>query len=402
MTRRHLIATSLYLMLTITGFSILLSSCSKGQGTNPQGEVPELPVRTLVASDFSLDNSYPAVFSGENDAEIRPKVSGLIKKVYIDEGQRVRVGQPLFQLDDVTFRAAVTQASASLSAAEASLATARLNYKNSQDLLAKNIISQSGFDEVANALKSAEANLEMAKANLVSARENLSFCTVTSPVTGVVGAVNYTSGNLVGPQSTPALAQVSGGSLVYVYFSISERQLLSLSKGGTSEAELAKHFPPLRLRLADGSIYPETGVVKGISGVVDRTTGSISLRVDFPNPHGVLRSGGTGTILVPTQTQGAILVPQTSVVEMLHKKFVYTVDKDGKLTFTEITVSPVDDGQNYTVTSGLKAGDRILVAGTTGVKEGDIIKPLTEEDYAKQQEAIKQQMMGTGASAGKQ
>ena len=399
MTRRHLIATSLYLMLTITGFSILLSSCSKGQGTKPQGEVQELPVRPLVASDFSLDNSYPAVFYGENDAEIHPKVSGLIKKVYIDEGQRVRVGEPLFQLDDVTYRASASQASASLSAAEASLATARLNYKNSQDLLAKNIISQSNFDEVANALKSAEANLEMAKANLISARESLSYCTVTSPVAGVVGAVRYTSGNLVGPET--ALTQVSSTGLVYVYFSISERQFLALSKGGTSEAELAKNFPPLRLRLADGSIYPEKGIVKGITGVIDRTTGSISLRVDFPNPNGLLRSGGTGTILVPTQTQGAILIPQTSVVEMLHKKFVYTVDKDGKLTFTEITVSPIDDGQNYTVTSGLKAGDQILIAGTTGVKEGDIIKPLTEEAYAKQQEAIKQQMMGTGASAGK-
>ena len=399
MTRRHLIATSLSLMLTAMGFSAFISSCSKGQGTNSQAEVPELPVRTLATSDFSLDNSYPAVFYGENDAEIHPKVSGLIKKVYIDEGQRVRVGEPLFQLDDVTYRAAASQASASLSAAEASLATARLNYKNSQDLLAKNIISQSNFDEVANALKSAEANLEMAKANLISARESLSYCTVTSPVAGVVGAVRYTSGNLVGPET--ALTQVSSTGLVYVYFSISERQFLALSKGGTSEAELAKNFPPLRLRLADGSIYPEKGIVKGITGVIDRTTGSISLRVDFPNPNGLLRSGGTGTILVPTQTQGAILIPQTSVVEMLHKKFVYTVDKDGKLTFTEITVSPIDDGQNYTVTSGLKAGDQILIAGTTGVKEGDIIKPLTEEAYAKQQEAIKQQMMGTGASAGK-
>ena len=399
MTRRHLIATSLSLMLTAMGFSAFISSCSKGQGANSQAEVPELPVRTLATSDFSLDNSYPAVFYGENDAEIHPKVSGLIKKVYIDEGQRVRVGEPLFQLDDVTYRAAASQASASLSAAEASLATARLNYKNSQDLLAKNIISQSNFDEVANALKSAEANLEMAKANLISARESLSYCTVTSPVAGVVGAVRYTSGNLVGPET--ALTQVSSTGLVYVYFSISERQFLALSKGGTSEAELAKNFPPLRLRLADGSIYPEKGIVKGITGVIDRTTGSISLRVDFPNPNGLLRSGGTGTILVPTQTQGAILIPQTSVVEMLHKKFVYTVDKDGKLTFTEITVSPIDDGQNDTVTSGLKAGDQILIAGTTGVKEGDIIKPLTEEAYAKQQEAIKQQMMGTGASAGK-
>ena len=214
MTRRHLIATSLYLVLTITGFSILLSSCSKGQETNSPDKVQELPVRTLVASDFSLDNSYPAVFYGENDAEIRPKVSGLIKKVYIDEGQRVRVGEPLFQLDDVTYRAAASQASASLSAAEASLATARLNYKNSQDLLAKNIISQSNFDEVANALKSAEANLEMAKANLITARESLSYCTVTSPVAGVVGAVHYTSGNLVGPET--ALTQVSSAGLVYV------------------------------------------------------------------------------------------------------------------------------------------------------------------------------------------
>ena len=136
MTRRHLIATSLSLMLTALGFSAFISSCSKGQGGNSQAEVPELPVRTLATSDFSLDNSYPAVLYGENDAEIHPKVSGLIKKVYIDEGQRVRVGEPLFQLDDVTYRAAASQASASLSAAEASLATARLNYKNSQDLLA--------------------------------------------------------------------------------------------------------------------------------------------------------------------------------------------------------------------------------------------------------------------------
>ena len=130
-------------------------------------------------------------------------------------------------------------------------------------------------------------------------------------------------------------------------------------------------------------------------------TGAITLRVDFPNSEGRLRSGSTGTILVPTQTTGAILVPQSATVEMLHKKFVYTVDKDGKLTFTEITVSPVDDGQSYTVTSGLKAGDRILVAGTTGVKEGETIKPLSEEAYAKQQEAIKQQMMGKGAPAEK-
>ena len=251
---------------------------------------------------------------------------------------------------------------------------------------------------MSNALKSAEANVAVAKAALTSARENLSYCTVTSPVSGVVGSINYRIGNLVSPQSTSPLTQVSNTRQAYVYFSVSERELQTLM-GGTGDS--AGKLPKVRLRLSDGSEYPAEGTIQGVSGVVDKVTGAITLRVDFPNSEGRLRSGSTGTILVPTQTEGAILVPQSATVEMLHKKFVYTVDKEGKLTFTEITVSPVDDGQSYTVTSGLKAGDRILVAGTTGVKEGETIKPLSEEAYAKQQEAIKQQMMGKGTSAEK-
>ena len=201
-------------------------------------------------------------------------------------------------------------------------------------------------------------------------------------------------GNLVSPQSASPLTQVSNTRQAYVYFSVSEREMQTLVGDGTT----AKSLPKVRLRLSDGSEYPAEGTIQGVSGVVDKTTGAITLRVDFPNAEGKLRSGSVGTVLVPTQTAGAILVPQSATVELLHKKFVYTVDKDGKLTFTEITVSPVDDGQSYTVTSGLKAGDRILVAGTTGVKEGEVIKPLTEEAYAKQQEAIRQQMMGKGGA----
>ena len=399
MTHRRLTVSCLSLLLLTAGIT-LLPACSsqstqQGQAQGPQ----ELPVRTLSAGDFSAYNSYPAVIRGEFDAEIRPKVSGVITKVFVDEGQRVKAGQPLFQLEDVTYRAAVAQATASLSAAQASLATAQLNQRNSQDLLAKNIISQSNYEEVANALKSAEANVAVAKAALVSARENLSYCTVTSPVSGVVGLINYSAGNLVNPQSTYPLTQVSDTRLTYVYFSVSEQEYQTLIGG--NDATTAKSLPKVRLRLSDGSDSPIEGTIQGISGVVDKTTGAIALRVDFPNAEGKLRSGSVGTVLVPTQTAGAILVPQSATVEMLHKKFVYTVDKDGKLTFTEISVSPVDDGQSYTVTSGLKAGDRILVAGTTGVKEGEVIKPLTEEAYAKQQEAIRQQMMGKGGAAEK-
>ena len=205
MTHRPLSITTLSLLLLTAGLT-LLPSCSsqstqQGQHQGPQ----ELPVRTLTAGDFSTDNTYPAIIRGEDDAEIRPKVSGFITKVFVTEGQSVKAGQPLFQLDDVTYRAAVSQATASLSAAQAALSTAQLNQRNSRDLLAKNIISSSNYEEVTNALHSAEAQVAVAKAALISARESLSFCTVTSPVSGLVGAINYRVGNLVSPQSQGAM-----------------------------------------------------------------------------------------------------------------------------------------------------------------------------------------------------
>ena len=208
MTHRRIVITSLSLALVgLLGLSACGGSGEQAQ-QGAQG-TPELPVRTLASSDFSVDNSYPAVIRGEDDAEIRPKVSGFITKVLVREGQAVRPGQALFQLDVVTYRAAVNQAAASLSSAQAALSTAQLNERNSKELLAKNIISTSAYEEVANALSSAQAGVAVAKANLTAARENLSFCTVSSPVAGVVGSINYRVGNLVSPQSAQALTQVS-------------------------------------------------------------------------------------------------------------------------------------------------------------------------------------------------
>lgn len=398
--RRH--SFSALALLALAGSLSLLASCSKGQGAQGQGaQGPlEVPVRTLSTQEFSIDNSFPAVIRGEDDAEIRPKVTGFITKVFVSEGQRVRAGQPLFQLDDVTFRAAVSQASASLTSAKASLATAQLNYRNSQDLLSKNIISQSNMDEVTNALHSAEAGVAVAQANLTSARENLSFTTVVAPVAGVVGSINYRVGNLVSPQSAQALTQVSNTSQAYVYFSLSESQLSALAPGATTEAEIAQRFPQVRLRLSDGSEFPSLGTVRGVSGVVDRSTGAVSLRVDFPNAQGRLRSGAVGTIYVPTTHDNAILVPQSATVEVLHKKFVYTLGSDNKVHYTEITVSPIDDGQNYTVLTGLKAGDKIVVAGTAALSDGADVKALTEEAYKAKQEAIQKQMMSAQGQGG--
>ena len=176
---------------------------------------------------------------------------------------------------------------------------------------------------------------------------------------------------------------------MYVYFSVTEKQLLELTREHTSKSIIGS-FPSVRLQLADGSMYDEQGKVKTISGVIDQTTGSVSVRADFSNPHYLLKSGGTGSIVIPRQAQNCIIIPQSATVEVQDKIFVYVLGKDSKVKYTEILVDAQNDGQNYIVTSGLNVGDRIVSNGITKLSDGMEIKPITEAQYDKNiQEAEK-------------
>ncbi len=368
-------------MLLVAAAAALLVSCGGGKQGKPNFGDNEYAVRTISAQNADLQTTYPATIKGVQDVEIRPKISGFITKLCVHEGQTVKKGQLLFVIDNVTYEAAARQAKASVNSAKAQLNTAKLTYTNNEKLFKNNVIGTYELQSSKNSLEAAYAALAQAEANYISAKQNLDFCYVSSPADGVVGSLPYRVGALVSASSAQALTTVSNISTMQVYFSMTEKDLLSMSKGEGGVHAAIKDYPAVKLQLADGTIYGEEGHVATVSGVIDATTGSVSVRADFPNPQHLLKSGGSGSIVVPRNNASAIIIPQDAVSQVQDKYFVYVVGSDNKVKYTSVGVNPDNDGKNYIITSGLKFGDKIVVSGISSLSDGTEIKPITEAQY---------------------
>ena len=379
--------------IVLFAFCLSLFGCGQ-KGQMGMGGVQEYAVVTLQPSVSNLKSSYPAVIKGKQDIEIRPKVAGFITKLCVDEGSVVRKGEPLFLIDRVEYEAAVRMAEANVKAAKATVNTQELTVENKKELHSKGIISDFELQMAENQLASQRAALAQAEAQLISARNNLSYTTVVSPSNGVVGAIPFRVGSLVSSSSATPLTTVSDISEMYIYFSMDEKQLLNMTREGGTIKELLNKMPAVELKLADGSIYSETGKIETLSGVIDQSTGSVNMRATFPNSKNILRSGGTGTVMIPYVEENAIIIPQKATYEIQDKKFVYVVGPDSKVTTTEIAISNLDDGRNYLVTSGLKAGDRIVVEGISSLRDGTEIKAITPEEAAAKVKAMTQARQG--------
>lgn len=372
--------------------AVVLTSC--GSKSNKMGEASnDFAVETIQTTTADLKTSYPATIKGMQDIEIRPKVSGYLVKLLVDEGATVRKGQPLFLIDSEQYRATVKAAKAQIRVCRANIATQKLTVDNKRMLFKQNIISSYDLKTAENTLASYEAQLAAAEAQLQSAQDNLRWCTVTSPADGVVGSIPYRVGSLVSGQSAEALTTVSNISKMYVYFSMTEKQLLALTReaGGVNAA--IKKMPAVSLVLSDGTTYSQSGTISTVSGVIDPSTGSVQMRATFDNAQHILRSGGTGSILIPTHASDAIMVPQSATFDVQDKKFVYVVNADKTVATREITVLPQNNGQTYVVASGLRAGERIVVDGVNQLKNGQKINPITpaqlKANQAKEQKAMK-------------
>lgn len=384
---------------------LMLSACGGGQQAGMQQQAPEVATMTITVGNSELEQTYPAQIKGKTDIEIRPQVSGFITKVHVDEGQQVHKGQVLFTIDQVQFQAAVEQAQAAVKQAEASLkaaetgvATAKLTADNKKQLLDKNIISQFEWQTAENAYQQALANLAQAKsgvaqaqAALTSARKNLAYTTVTAPSDGVIGSIPNREGSLASPSSAVPLTTVSDNSEVYAYFSLTEKDILKLVGGGERTLNNAiAQLPTVQLRLADGTMYSQPGKVATVSGVLDQSTGSANVRALFPNPSGVLHSGATGQIVLPTTTRDAIVIPQKATYELQDRIYVYVLNDSNKTVATPIKILSINDGQNYVVTEGLRQGDRIVTEGIgTQVKDGIVVKPKAAQQAAPTQAPAK-------------
>ncbi len=379
----------LALTLVALGAASVLTSCSKQSGRMSFGD-NEYAVRTAGTSDAELETSYPATIRGVQDVEIRPKVSGFITKLNVSEGQLVHQGQVLFVIDNVTYEAAVKQASAAVEAAQAQAATAKLTYDNSKKLYDSGVIGSFELQSVKNQLSSAEAALAQAKANYTSAKQNLDFCYVTSPANGVVGDLPYKVGALVSSQSQQPLTTVSDISSMQVYFSMTEKELLAMTKAEGGLDETIKSSPAVKLVLTDGTTYGHDGKIAAISGVIDQATGSVSIRADFPNPEKLLKSGGSGSIVLPYVSHDAIIIPQEAVSQVQDRYFVFVVGADNKVKHTEVKVDPNNDGKNYIITSGLQKGDKYVANGINSLTDGMEITPLTDKQYEEKMKKAKE------------
>ena len=318
----------------------------------------EYKVLKVSTTDKTLSSLYSATIRGRQDIDIYPQVSGFITQLCVEEGQAVRKGQLLFVIDQVPYQA---------------LSTAKLTLDSKKELHAQNVVSAFDLQTAENSWLSAKAQLAQMKALELNARNNLSYTEVKSPSNGVVGTLPYRVGALVSASLPKPLTTVSDNSDMYIYFSLTENQLLGLTRQYGSKQKALEMMPEVELQLNDKSVYPVKGKVETISGVIDRSTGTVSLRAVFPNEDGILYSGNSGNIILSTEKSGSIVIPQTATFEIQDKVYVYKV-VDGKATSAQVNVTRVNGGQEYIVNDGLKPGDVIVAEGVGLLREGTPIQ----------------------------
>ncbi|HIY68824.1 MAG TPA: efflux RND transporter periplasmic adaptor subunit [Candidatus Alistipes intestinigallinarum] len=363
-----------FVKAAVLAYSLAAVAC--GQAPTAMGP-GEYAVMTIATTDREIPTNYSATIRGRQDIDIYPQVSGTIWQLCVNEGQNVSKGQTLFIIDQVPYKAALQTAEANVAAAEASVATAQLTYDSKKELFARKVVSQFDLSTAENNLLTAKAQLAQAEAQRVNAANNLSYTVVKAPSNGVVGTLPYRVGALVSASMPQPLTTVSDNSTMYVYFSMTENQLLSLTRRYGSIAETLKNMPDVQLQLNDGSMYDLSGRVESISGVIDTSTGSVSLRAAFPNPDGLLHSGGSGNVILTSTFKDCIVVPQAATFELQDKVYVYKL-ADGKAASAMIGVEKISDGKEYIVTSGLVPGDVIVAEGVGLMREGTPIRAKGE------------------------
>ena len=358
-------------------FGIMVACMLTSCGNKSQQQMPTANFETMkvTTKDITMTTRYSATIRGRQDIDILPQVSGTLTKLCVTEGQEVKTGQTLFIIDQVPYEAALNTALAALESAKAQLATAQLEYDSKKQLFDQSVVSEFDLQKANNSLLTAKATLAQCQAQVLNARNNLSYTVVKSPSNGIVGTLPFRQGALVSPSMPQPLTTVSDNHQMYVYFSINEIQLLNIAReNGGAEAAI-KAMPEITLQLVDGSEYNYKGKVESISGVVDRSTGTVQVRSVFENPDKLLHSGSTGYVIIPTVFKDKIVIPATATVQIQDKFKVYMVDKNNIAHEQLVVTEALTNGKEYVIKEGLKVGDLIVAEGAGMLKDGQDIKP---------------------------
>ncbi|MGX5820892.1 efflux RND transporter periplasmic adaptor subunit [Chitinophaga lutea] len=337
------------LMLMSLGAVLCHTSCKSKE--EKEEESSKLLVTSPMKMDTTITNEYVCQIRSIRNIELRAQEKGYLQDVLVDEGQFVKAGQLLFKIMPKLYEAELLKAEAEAQAAEIEVA-------NTQALAEKNIVSK-------NELALANAKLKKAKAELALAKVHLDFTEIRAPFDGIVDHLHLKLGSLV--EEGDLLTSLSDNSRMWVYFNVSEPEYLNYKSGDQSKGKM-----PVSLRMANKDIFRHPGVVEAIEGEFNNETGNIAFRATFPNHEGLLRHGETGTILIREPLHNAIIIPQKATLEILDKKYVYTVDKNNVVQLRPITIG-AEIPDLYVIREGLSKGDRILLEGLRKVKNNDKI-----------------------------
>ena len=368
------------LVVILAGY-LVVAGCGKQNAAGAKAPMgpPEVGIVTIQPQRVALTTELAGRTSAHLVAEVRPQVSGIVKKRLFTEGSDVKAGDVLYQIDPASYQAAYNSAKAALARAEANLNPIRLKAGRYAELVKINAVSQQDYDDASASLKQAEADVAAAKAALETAGINLAYTKVTAPISGRIGRSSVTDGALVTANQPAALATIQDLNSIYVDVTQSSAELLKLRQSMASGLLKSSGAAQARVKLLleDGSAYPLTGRLKFSEVTVDQSTGSITLRAIFPNPKHVLLPGMfVRAILEEGINEHAILVPQRGVTRnQAGNAVVMVVGGDEKVEPRIIKVARTV-GDNWLVGEGLKAGDRVILEGLQRARPGTPVKAM--------------------------
>lgn len=337
----------------------------------PQETKSSYETMTVEKQDITIPVKFSAKLKGQSDVVISPQVSGQLMQICVSEGQQVKKGTILFVIDSRNAQLELEAAQANLQAAEASANSAKMEYESNRNLFEKKIVSRYMLDNSENAYKQAQAAVSQANAAVSRAKVNLGFCTITSPVAGIIGEIPVSEGIQVSPGTH--LTIVSGNTLMEAVFSVPESVLEeAVAEGYEGKMKDALDvFPDVTFMMKNGTEYPHKGRITSATGVVNAATGTIACKATFPNPDGQLYSGIQGSIILPYNNENVIVIPQYAVVRLQDRALVYKVKDDNTATAVTVTIEDTGNGKDFIVTSGLNVGDKIVTVGANNVQDGE-------------------------------
>lgn len=353
-------------------FLVIMSGCNESHSKNDsKNSLLNIPVLALSPQSIDVPQTYICEIQAVQFVEVRAKVEGFVAAIYVDEGEFVKKGKPLFQLTSMEFNEMVNGAKARLMQARAEAKAANLEVERLKILVDKNIITSSELELAKSKKAVAESAIAEAESTLNNAHTGLSYTTIRAPFDGIVDRIPFKTGSLV--TAGDLLTNITDISEVFAYYRINENEYLTYMRDKINAGDEKGIPEELKLILSDGETYSHTGVLETMEADFERGTGSIAFRVRFPNPDGLLKHGASGKIEMTNQLDNVYLIPQKSTFEIQDFNYVYVVDKDNIVKVRSF--KPLKRHDVYYAAEGFKPGDLIIYEGIQQVKDGIKINP---------------------------